>query len=207
MKQQRLDGLADGIFAIVMTLLAFEIKVPSLQGAGGDIALWKSLFAEGGVFLSFMLSFALLFTYWRAHHFLTSVYAKNLTVGLANYNALFFLLITIIPFSSKLLGEYKAYPSAIFIYGTNVILIGLTLYSMRRHIELNPKIEVAEISRDEKISGYVRILLPVMAAVIAIGISLFSPTISIGFFVVAILFNLVPASTNWIHNRLVEVGK
>lgn len=207
MKQQRLDGLADGIFAIVMTLLAFEIKVPPLEHSAGDIALWRSLFAESSVFLSFILSFALLFTYWRAHHFLTSVYAKNLTVGLANYNALFFLLVTLVPFSSKLLGSYKEVSAAVFIYGLNVILIGITLYCMRRHIELDPKIEVLETRQDEKVSGYVRILFPVVTAVVAIVISLFNPTISVGFFIVAILFNLAPASTNFIHNWIVKASK
>ena len=185
MKQQRLDGLADGIFAIVMTLLAFDIKVPALSDVS-DASLLQGLIQESGVFLSFVLSFALLFTYWRAHHFLTSIYAKNITVGLANYNALFFLLIILVPFSSKLLGSYAELPFAIFVYGTNVIAIGVTLYFMRRHIEKNPQIETLEIHRDDHISGYVRILFPVVSALLAIGISFWNPLASIIIFTIAI---------------------
>lgn len=206
MKQQRLDGLADGIFAIVMTLLAFEIKVPALSEIS-DASLLQGIIQESGVFLSFVLSFALLFTYWRAHHFLTSVYAKNLTVGLANYNALFFLLIILVPFSSKLLGTYSTLPFAIFVYGTNVIAIGVTLYFMRRHIEKNPHIETLEIHKDDQVSGYVRILFPVVSALLAIGLSFWNPVVSIIIFTVAILFNLAPASTNFIHNWIIEASK
>ena len=127
MKQQRLDGLADGIFAIVMTLLAFELRVPALEHAT-DGALLNALIGIVPVFVSFILSFSLLFTYWRAHHFLTSVYARALTVGLANYNALFFLFITLIPFSARLLGEYSNTHTAIIVYALNVIAIGVTQY-------------------------------------------------------------------------------
>jgi len=206
MKQQRLDGLADGIFAIVMTLLAFDIKVPALSGVS-DTSLLQGLIQESGVFLSFVLSFALLFTYWRAHHFLTSVYAKNVTVGLANYNALFFLLIILVPFSSKLLGTYSELPFAIFVYGTNVIAIGVTLYFMRRHIESSPHIDTLEIHKDDQVSGYVRILFPVVSALLAIVISFWSPLASLVLFTVAILFNLAPASTNFIHKWIVEASR
>ncbi|MEI6553763.1 MAG: TMEM175 family protein, partial [bacterium] len=92
MKQQRLDGLADGIFAIVMTFLAFEIKVPVMPDFVDEATLFMALKDLLPILLSFLMSFALLFTYWRAHHYITSVYSKTLTVYLACYNALFFLL-------------------------------------------------------------------------------------------------------------------
>jgi len=43
MKQQRPSGLSDGIFAIVMTLLALEFKVPLFDGEVNDLILWQSL--------------------------------------------------------------------------------------------------------------------------------------------------------------------
>ena len=65
MKQQRLDGLADGIFAIVMTFLAFEIKVPVMPDFVNEATLFLALQRLLPIFLSFIMSFALLFTYWR----------------------------------------------------------------------------------------------------------------------------------------------
>ena len=152
--------------------------------------------------MSFVLSFALLFTYWRAHHFLISVYAKVITVGVANINALFFFFITLIPFSAHLLGAYSNTRVAIVMYGLNVIMIGISLYWLRAHIEHTSEIKTIDITLHERISGYVRILFPVFAAVFAIFISFFSTDLSIIVFTVSILFNLLPATMNPIYSGL-----
>jgi uncharacterized membrane protein len=199
-KQQRIDGLSDGIFAIVMTLLAFDLKVPVIDGVFSNRALIDALGQLMPVFLSYALTFALLFTYWRSHHFLTSVYAKNLTVGLANYNTLFFLFIAILPFSARLLGEYSYSYISILFYGVNVILVGLALLAMRSHIESSPVIETATLSRGDLRSAYIRIIVPILSAFVAIIISPDYPQFSMGLFGFAILFNIIPASSNIIHH-------
>lgn len=202
MKTQRLDQLSDGIFAIIMTLLALDLHVPELADRSDAAGLFSAIKSIGPAFGSFALSFALLFTYWRAHHFLTSVYAKNLTAGLANYNALYFLFIALVPFSAKLLGEYSHNTIAVFTYGVNVIAIGLTLYFMRRHIEKNPAIDTTPITKTEYRSGYIRILFPIFVAFLGIMLSFVNTKISIVLFSVSILFNIVPASSNFIHRWL-----
>ena len=206
MKQQRVSGLADGIFAIVMTILAFELRVPILDAAT-DADIWSALFAMSHTFLSLILTFALLFTYWRAHHFLVSVFAKSINVGLANWNALFFFFIILVPFTAGLLGEYTYNHAAIIIYGINVILIGMTLFFMRRYIEDHPNIETADLHIDEKVSGYVRILFPVVTALLGVALAFWNPIVSLVLFASGIIFNLVPASTNVIHRLLVEAVK
>ncbi len=202
MKQQRLDGLADGIFAIVMTLLVIEMHVPTFLTNPSDADLVDSLIHMYPVFISLILSFALLFTYWRAHHFISSVYAKNLTVGLANINALFFFCITLVPFTAHFLGTYPQSQVAIMIYGLNVIAIGFTLYFMRRHVESNPAIETTVITKADRRSGYIRILFPVFSAAVALIVSYWDTHVSVFLFTIAILFNLFPASSNIIHRWL-----
>jgi uncharacterized membrane protein len=202
MKQQRLDGLADGIFSIVMTLLAIELHVPQFPGRVTNGQLWEGLTHIAPVLLSFILSFSLVFTYWRAHHYIVSVYARTLTVGLASINALFFLFVTLVPFSARLIGEYSYSHVAITIYGINIILIGLSLYIMRRLVELDPAIDTVAITKADRRSGYIRILFPVFCAILAIGISFVNTTVSLVLFAGAIIFNLVPASTNIIHEAL-----
>lgn len=200
MKEQRLNGLSDGIFAIVMTLLAIELRVPLLTAVNPtSIQLLEALGHVTPIFVSFILSFALLFTYWRSHHFLTSVYAKTLSVGLANYNAVFFLFVTTIPFSAHLLGTYSHTPLSIFVYGSNIIIIGVILLLMRLHIENSPKIETVALPIAEWRSGYIRIILPIISAVLAIALSFVSTTLSIAIFIFAILFNLIPTSSNIIY--------
>jgi uncharacterized membrane protein len=204
MKQQRLDGLADGIFAIVMTLLVLELKVPVILGVSNpaDYLLLNALTETWTIFLSLILSFALLFTYWRAHHFIASVYAKNVNVGLANINAVFFFFITLVPFSAHFLGQYPHSIVAISTYGITVIAIGLSLFYMRLYVEQNPEIETTVITKADRRSGYIRILFPVFSAAIAILLSYWNTYVSMFLFTLAIIFNILPASSNTVHRWL-----
>ena len=64
MNHNRLDQLADGIFAIVMTILVFDIKVPAIWGPIDNAGLWFQIKLLFPVFMSYFLSFSLLFTFW-----------------------------------------------------------------------------------------------------------------------------------------------
>src|SRR3990167_9867860 len=117
MNHTRLDQLADGIFAIVMTILVFQINLPSIWGPIDNATLWLEIQKLFPVLLSYILSFALLFTYWRAHHFFVTIYAKNIDSNLTNINALFFMLISLIPFSASVLGQYNKNELSVIIFG------------------------------------------------------------------------------------------
>src|ERR1035437_3141133 len=103
MKSNRLEQLSDGIFAIVMTILVFDLRIPGVINSNMD--LWQALKNMAPLFLSYLLSFSMLFTYWRAHHFFVSVYAKNIDMTLTNINAVFFLFVGVVPFTTSLLGQ------------------------------------------------------------------------------------------------------
>ncbi|MBP9821445.1 MAG: DUF1211 domain-containing protein [Candidatus Pacebacteria bacterium] len=202
MKQSRLESLADGIFAIVMTLLVLEIQVPVLPPFIPDVALFTALKSSIPLFLSYLLSFSLLFTYWRAHHFITSVYAKNIDTKLTNINALFFFFVALIPFSSNLLGHYGQSQLAIFVFAMNIVAIGLSLFWMRRYVTRAVTIENEKVSPTEEAHAYVRILLPVFCAIVAVGLSFLNTTLSLSFFTIAILFNLSRRSTGLIFSPI-----
>lgn len=118
MNHARLDQLSDGIFAIVMTILVFDIKVPVIWGPMDNLGLWLQIEKLFPLLLSYVLSFALLFTYWRAHHFFVSIYAKNIDSMLTNINALFFMLISLVPFSASILGQYNRNELAVVIFAS-----------------------------------------------------------------------------------------
>lgn len=195
MSHARLDQLSDGIFAIVMTILVFEIKLPVLPDSSNNMQLWLAIKSLIPAFMSYILSFALLFTYWRAHHFFVSIYAKNIDAKLTNINALFFMLISLVPFSSSLLGRFSENELAIGIFGIHIILIGLCLYWMRNYVFYSKHIQNPEISRHEIHGSTIRTLVPVIFALIAIILSFFNQKISLVFFTIAVIFNLMPYST------------
>lgn len=205
MKHARLDQLSDGIFAIVMTILVFQIEVPTIWGPIDNTSLWLEIAKLLPVFLSYILSFALLFTYWRAHHFFVSIYAKNVDSMLTNINALFFMLISLVPFSTSLLGQFSHNELSVIIFGTHIILIGMTLFWMRRYVIFSPHIKNPEISDHEILGSTVRTLAPVVFSIIAIPLSFFSIELSLTLFTLAVIFNLSSISTRIIEKFLGKI--
>lgn len=197
MKQSRLEALADGIFAIVMTILVFEIRVPEFGGIVTNEALFNAIIDIFPLFLSYLLSFSLLFTYWRSHHYIASVLAKNTDIMLSNISAVFFFFVALIPFSSHLLGMYHYTEVAIIFFAINVILIGLSLWEMRRYIIRAHDIENTPFTKTENEHANMRILLPVVVAFIAIVVSFYNKEAALAFFTIAILFNLSRRSTKY----------
>ncbi|MFZ2484627.1 MAG: TMEM175 family protein [Minisyncoccia bacterium] len=194
MSHTRLDQLSDGIFAIVMTVLVFELQVPEVFGPTTNANLWFEVKALLPLFLSYVLSFALLFTYWRAHHFFISIYAKNVDLMLTNINALFFMLISLIPFSASLLGKYYENEISVVIFGAHIILIGLSLFWMRSYVLYSEHIKNPEISHREIRGSTIRTLVPVVFAIIAIALAFKDIKISLAIFTLAVLFNLSSTS-------------
>lgn len=197
MKQNRLDQLADGIFAIVMTLLVFEIQIPEIGGTPTNIKLLLELIKAAPFLLSYIVSFLLLFTYWRGHHYIASVLAENIDNNLTNINAVFFLLVGLVPLSSIFLGLYSTTQIAIIVYGIHIILLSGVLYWMRRYILNASTIHNPEIPPTQLQHGTIRIMLPVFAAGIAIVISFLDTHVSLFLFTAIILFNLSSRSTSW----------
>lgn len=182
-----------------MTILVFEIKVSAVWGPIDNAGLWLQVKTLLPVFLSYILSFSLLFTYWRAHHFFVSIYAKNLDSMLTNINALFFMLISLVPFSASVLGQFNKNELAIVIFGSHIILIGLTLYWMRRYVLYSENIKNPEIRKREIRGSTIRTLAPVVSALIAIPLSFFSIKLALTLLTLAVIFNLSSTS-----NRLFE---
>jgi uncharacterized membrane protein len=202
MNHSRLDQLSDGIFAIVMTILVFDIKVQPIWGPIDNMGLWLQIKQMTPLLLSYVLSFFLLFTYWRAHHFFISVYAKNVDSKLTNINALFFMLISLVPFSASILGEYNKNELSVIIFGVHTILIGLVLYWMRRYVLYSEHIKNPEITRREIRGSTIRTLMPIVFALIAIPLSFWSIKTSLVLFTLAVIFNLFSFSNRLFENIL-----
>ena len=202
MNHTRLDQLSDGIFAIVMTILVFDIRMPTIWGPIDNLGLWfqiKNLFP---LLLSYVLSFSILFTYWRAHHFFVSIYAKNVDSMLININGLFFMLISLVPFSASVLGQYNKNELSVIIFRIHTVLIGLTLYWMRRYVLYSEHIKNPEISKREIRGSTIRILVPVFCALIAVPFSFFSIKLALILLTLAVIFNLSSYSTRLFENIL-----
>jgi uncharacterized membrane protein len=190
MNKERLHALSDGIFAIVLTLLVLEIRVPELTHSD-NAALISALAALAPTFAAFTMSFAALFVYWRAHNFIVSDLAKGLDAKLVNYNGLFLFFVSLLPFGAHFYGRYYLTQVGVMVYAVNLICIGLSLYAMREHIVRAAHIETAgHWGKRDLRNGTVRMLFPVISAIVAVLVSFLAPVWSLGIFLVALLFSL-----------------
>lgn len=194
MNKFRLEFLSDGIFAIVMTLLVIEIKVPELHGSFSEEKLLHSLQDILPLFFAYFLSFCLLITYWTIHNFLFTVMAKNTTRVLNNFNFLFLAFICLVPFSAHFLGSYPTSPVSVMFYSINVLINALILLATREYIIRSKEVENVEIKLIDKFYGTVRILGTVGFAVLAILLSFYNTYLSIGLLLFNVAINLIPGA-------------
>lgn len=197
MKQSRLDQLSDGVFAIVMTILVFELRVPDFIGIATEKNIINALLDMSPLFLSYLLSFSLLLTYWRSHHLIASVLAKNIDTKFSNLNGIFLFFVALVPFSSNLLGRFSNSETAIIFFALNIILIGMTLFNMRNYVINSDTIENTPYTQRENEHANMHILFPVVISIIAILVSFISNILALFLFTIAILYNLSGKSTKY----------
>lgn len=136
----RIEAFSDGVFAIAITLLILEIKVPEPDTIDSPEALWQAL--SGGLiysYLAFFTSFVVIGVMWINHHRIFT-YVRRTDQALLFYNTLLLLGITFVPFPTAVLGKYledvpagSANVAAIFYAGTG---LGIAIFFnlLWRHI-------------------------------------------------------------------------
>jgi uncharacterized membrane protein len=131
-----MEAFSDGVFAIVITLLILEVHVPegvSAEHLGDELI--RLLPTMGAYFLSFFV----VGLYWMVHH-RTMHLLKEVNQPVLWINIIWLLFVSVMPFTTSLLGGYPLQPLPITIYGLNLIFTNLTgVFSMiyaRYHPEL-----------------------------------------------------------------------
>ncbi|MDA1334527.1 MAG: TMEM175 family protein [bacterium] len=205
MKQSRLEALVDGIFAIVMTLLVLEIAVPELVGDRSDIAIWNALKELVPNLVTYILAFSVLATYWISQHYIMSIFAVNLTRTLMYLNFPFLALVALIPFTTHLLGSYPESHLVIWVFGSHVILIGISLFVILRYVDKATEVKNPARHRRDIRLGYIRILFPVVSAIIAIAVAPQNYKAAIGIFIAIVILNFVPGAVSYISKGYAEL--
>jgi uncharacterized membrane protein len=112
---ERIVFFSDAVFAIVITLLVLEIKVPSHLTIDSSEALHKELAHLIPKFLGFVCSFFIVGLMWFEHHRIFR-FIEGFSAGLIWRNLIFLLVITFIPFPTGLFSEYPWSITAFLIY-------------------------------------------------------------------------------------------
>jgi uncharacterized membrane protein len=168
----RLLTLSDGVLAIALTLLVLQLRVPALDqvhdpDSASDLA--AQLGDGSAELVSYVISFYVIAQFWLVHHRVFRRIAGQ-REGLAWWNFAFLFTITVMPFTSDLLGKYASNPLAIDIFAVNLLAATLatqlTLVFVRRKNLL-----VAGTGAREMQAAQLRAAAAVFVIVLSIGLA------------------------------------
>ena len=141
----RLVFFSDAVFAIAITLLALEIRMPEFESRPSDYELGRQLLHLWPRYLGYVMSFLVIGSYWMAHHRLFR-YVVRYTRGLLWLNLLFLMSIAAVPFFSGLLGEYGDRRSVVIAYAAVIAVAGLFSTAMWGYAHHNRRLLAADAS-------------------------------------------------------------
>jgi uncharacterized membrane protein len=126
MDKGRLEAFSDGVFAVIITIMVLNMKVP------GDTT-FAALRSVLPVFLSYVLSFVYIAIYWNNHHHLLQA-SERVTGGVlwANLHLLFWL--SLAPFATAWLGENVRASAPVALYGAVLLFAGIAYFVLTKSL-------------------------------------------------------------------------
>src|SRR5438552_2440548 len=116
LRLNRIEAFSDGVFAIIVTLLVLELKVPALKEPRSVEELAHHLVELLPTFLSWLISFIIVCKFWLNHHYVLGL-ARHANYAMVWLNAFFLMFQSFIPFPTALMGEFPANPLAVSFFG------------------------------------------------------------------------------------------
>ena len=198
LSKARVEALTDGIFAVAMTLLILDIKVPAVPGGHLPrelLALWPRV-------LSYAISFVMLGIYWVGQHNQFHL-IRQTDRTLLWINIFFLMTLCFVPFSTALLSSYPGEQVAVAVYGGNLVVIGLILeahwsYATRGRRLVDPELDARTIRFASR-----RILIGPGVFGAAIAVSFLSTTAALVIFALAPIVYFFPGKIDrhWSERR------
>ena len=179
MNKARLEAFSDGVFAVIITIMVLELKVPH----GGGLDAFGPLLPA---FLTYILSYVFLGIYWNNHHHMMHATDRVNGASLwANLHLLFWL--SLVPFVTGWMGENHFAPLPTAIYGGVLFMSGIAFVILQGRLLRagNPRLAAA-VGRDVK--GKVSAVL----YLVAIPLAFVHQLIADGIYVFVALMWLVP---------------
>src|SRR6201995_3571384 len=141
---ERLAALSDGIFAVAMTLLVLDLHVPASEAIHSQGQLWHTLAHATPELISYLLSFMTLGIFWNGQQAQLNAFERS-DRHLTWIHLAFLFLVTLMPFSTRLLADYFTFRSVLIVYWGNILLLGAALFASWRYAvragRLQPKID------------------------------------------------------------------
>ena len=127
MTTHRIEALTDGIFAVAMTLLVLNLKLPQGGVEGMEADLIDLVTGQSHVFSNYAMSFLLAAVFWIIHH-QQSHFIKRTDRNHIWLNVIILMFVSLIPFSTSLINDYHDDWMASIFFGMNMFILGSLFY-------------------------------------------------------------------------------
>jgi uncharacterized membrane protein len=124
---ERIGALSDGVFAIAMTLIVLEIRVPDPGPITSEQDLWAALTTLSPRIVTYLLSVLTLGIFWSGQQTQLTYFARA-DRHLSWLQIALLAAVALLPFSTSLLAEFISFRVALLLYWLNIFLVGVILY-------------------------------------------------------------------------------
>lgn len=180
--KNRVETFSDGIFAIIITLLVLEIKVPHIENHDSAADLFLALKQLIPKFLSWLVSFFTVAVIWVNHHKIFKQIGR-LNNGIFWWNAVLLLWTSFIPFPTAVMGDYPGNTVSFVLYGLVMALMAASFTLMRLYAIRNGQVLDASVNVDAFKTGTSNSLIfgPVMY-LLGMALGFLSPLLAFGIY-------------------------
>ncbi|HEY5852615.1 MAG TPA: TMEM175 family protein [Aldersonia sp.] len=186
----RMEAFSDGVFSIAITLLVLDIGVPG--GSGDD--LLGALVDQWPSYLAYLVSFSTIGAVWFGHTVITE-YLDHANSVLLRLNLLLLLVVSFLPFPTRLLAEYvgETEPERIAatVYGIN-LLLAMIMVSVTWRYAVSEQLVRPDLA-NEDVKTLTKRLTPTLGVyVVMIALGLFLPVLAVFGYLAIAVFILLP---------------
>ena len=194
----RIEAFSDGVFAVAITLLVLNLRAPETPGN-----FFSELLTQWPSYVAYIAAFLYIGIVWIEHHSLFTI-IRRVDSTLIARNLLHLLITSSIPFitavaSNSLRGGNRSdLTAAVFLFGSISIVLIINWYGLCRYLERTPHLltnpaAVAAV-RHDRVRQPGNLIIPI----VAMGIALFNPLVSLG---CMSLFPLLYFAALWFRDR------
>lgn len=148
MTKNRLEAFSDGTFAIILTILVLELKVPELENSTFPV-FFEAMKILAPKFISFLFSFFIIAIFWVNHHHIVHQIQKVdskllwLNIGLLFSSCLF-------PFITAFIGDYPSNPYVVALYPLNMALSSVILGTFWKYAFVDTDLAPNKLTAEQK---------------------------------------------------------
>lgn len=175
--RHRFDALQDGVYAIALTLLVLELRLPGHEALHSSRDLLDALVGLLPRFVAWLESFFVLALFWQAS-LRAQAWVRELDGGLVWINILSLLFASFLPFASGLVGEHMDLTTAQCVFAAAMAGMALTALWQLRYITAHPELCHAAMPAPVRRAAMLRILGLLGTALLAMAIAFVEPRLA-----------------------------